>query len=147
MRWRLIVEEFNSELIYIKGQNNIIADALSRLDIKPLDSTQDTPTAESLASVYALDDNDLPVDAFPVTYSTIMKHQQKDKNLLKLFKSSKLKFKDFHGGGKTFKLIVNNENKIRLPKTLQIRTVEWYHNVLCHPGETRTELTIKQHFT
>ena len=42
MRWRLIVEEFNPELIYIKGQNNIIADALSRLDIKPLSSTQNT---------------------------------------------------------------------------------------------------------
>ena len=25
--------------------------------------------------------------------------------------------------------------------------VEWYHEVLGHPGETRTELTIKQHFT
>ena len=60
-----------------------------------------TPTAEHLAANYALDDDDLPVDTFPVTYSIIMKHQQKDKQLLKLFKSSKdLKFQEFHGGGK-----------------------------------------------
>ena len=24
--------------------------------------------------------------------------------------------------------------------------VQWYHEYLCHPGETRTELTIDQHF-
>ena len=24
--------------------------------------------------------------------------------------------------------------------------VEWYNNTLCHPGETRTELTIGLHF-
>ena len=148
MRWRLIIEEFSPELIYIKGQNNIIADALSRLDMEPPRKADRTPTAEHLAANYALDDDDLPVDTFPVTYSIIMKHQQKDKQLLKLFKSSKdLKFQEFHGGGKTFKLIVNQDNKIRIPNTLQTRIVEWYHNVLCHPGETRTELTLKQHYT
>ena len=31
MRWRLIIEEFGPELKYIKGENNILADALSRL--------------------------------------------------------------------------------------------------------------------
>jgi len=33
-----------------------------------------------------------------------------------------------------------------MSKALQLRAVHWYHNVLCHPGETCTELT-KQHFT
>ena len=33
MHWRLIIEEFNPKLIYIKGKQNIVADALSRLDI------------------------------------------------------------------------------------------------------------------
>ena len=32
MRWRLILEEFSPEPIYIKGSQNIVADALSRLD-------------------------------------------------------------------------------------------------------------------
>jgi transposase InsO family protein len=31
--------------------------------------------------------------------------------------------------------------------TLQVPLVEWYHEHLCHPGETRTELTVGQHFT
>ena len=31
MRWRLILEEFGPELKYIKDENNVVADALSRL--------------------------------------------------------------------------------------------------------------------
>ena len=33
LRWRLILEEYNPELLYIQGSKNIAADALSRLDI------------------------------------------------------------------------------------------------------------------
>ena len=33
-----------------------------------------------------------------------------------------------------------------VPKSLQKRLVEWYHTTLCHPGETRMELTISQYF-
>jgi hypothetical protein len=33
MRWRLLREEFGPELRHIKGRHNLIADALSRLDL------------------------------------------------------------------------------------------------------------------
>ena len=33
MRWRLVLEEFGSELKYIKGENNVVADALPRLNM------------------------------------------------------------------------------------------------------------------
>ena len=32
MRWRLITKEFGPELKYIKGEKNIVADALFRLE-------------------------------------------------------------------------------------------------------------------
>jgi len=32
LRWRLVFEEFTPELVYIKGENNVIADALRCLD-------------------------------------------------------------------------------------------------------------------
>ena len=38
MRWRLILEEFGPELINVKGKNNIVADALSRLELAEQDS-------------------------------------------------------------------------------------------------------------
>ena len=34
-----------------------------------------------------------------------------------------------------------------MPATLQQRCVQWYHESLCHPGESRTEQIIRQHFT
>lgn len=32
LRQRLIIEDFWAELVYVPGENNIVADALSRLD-------------------------------------------------------------------------------------------------------------------
>jgi hypothetical protein len=31
MRWRLFIEEYSPDLQYIKGENNVVADALSHL--------------------------------------------------------------------------------------------------------------------
>ena len=61
MRWRLIVEEFSPELIYIKDYKNIIADALSRLDkieylnksINKSNSNKIETTLESLSENFA----------------------------------------------------------------------------------------------
>ena len=33
MRWRLYIEEYSPDLRYIKGEDNVVADALSRLEI------------------------------------------------------------------------------------------------------------------
>ena len=105
------------------------------------------PTSESLAELYANEPADLPEDAVPITYKTLFRHQQMDADLKRLAsRSAGYTIKPFHGAGKTRHLICVND-KIVVPKTLQKRLVEWYHTQLCHPGETRTELTITQHFT
>jgi len=44
MRWRLFLEEFGPKLTYVKGLNNIVADALSRLEI-----TEEEFSAEAFA--------------------------------------------------------------------------------------------------
>ena len=53
--------------------------------------------------------------------------------------------KAFCGGGKKRELIGHND-KIVIPASLQKR-LEWYQTILCHPGETKTEQTIRKHFT
>ena len=84
-------------------KHNIIADALRRLDITLPSKSKLKPTTEYLVVKYTLDANNLPVNEFPVMYSTIMKHQHKDQTLLKPFKSSNdLEFKEFHVDRKTF---------------------------------------------
>ena len=45
IHWHLIIEEFSPKLVYVKGQNNIIADALSRLDMEPPRKADRKPTA------------------------------------------------------------------------------------------------------
>jgi hypothetical protein len=34
-RWRILLEEYAPEIIYIKGIHNIVVDAISRLDYDP----------------------------------------------------------------------------------------------------------------
>ena len=81
MRWRLTIEEFGPELIYIPGDKNIVADALSRLHID--NTTNNNPDdGYFCAKLLALNKEDLPPHAHPLNYKTIMRHQQEDKSLL-----------------------------------------------------------------
>ena len=51
MRWRLILEEFGSELKYIKDENNVVTDALS-LALK-LVTTKISSTSQSYMATMA----------------------------------------------------------------------------------------------
>jgi hypothetical protein len=76
MRWRLILEEFGPELKYIKGSNNIVADALSHLNIQKY-ADNNKPTNSYLAEQFAFDSKDLPKNTLPISFKTIMVHQKK----------------------------------------------------------------------
>jgi RNase H-like domain found in reverse transcriptase/Reverse transcriptase (RNA-dependent DNA polymerase)/Integrase zinc binding domain/Retroviral aspartyl protease len=145
MRWRLILEEFGPELNYVKGDTNIVADALSRLAITDqLDSASHSPN--NLAEQFGLDMNDPSSIEYPLTYHNIRFHQQNDIPLRQMAASdSTYHLKSFRGGG-TNVMLICHKNQIVIPKQLQQAIVTWYHNQLCHPGETRTEQTIRQHF-
>ena len=76
-----------------------------------------------------------------------MHAQQQDKELLKHAPGPlTIHLCSFHGGGKTHQLLCEND-KIIVPKSLQKPIVTWYHELLCHPGENCTEMTINQHLT
>ena len=146
MRWRLIIEEFSPELVYIQGETNIVADALSRLEIIDdvdynLSDTQNLDTF--YADLFDLSDNDI---VNPITYKNIMVNQQKDKTLIKNASTDKNYTVNVFHGGETIRRLICYKNKIVIPTTLQRSIVEWYHNHLCHPGIVRTEATIRKHF-
>jgi hypothetical protein len=62
---------------YINGPKSIVTDTLSHLKM--------TSNTESLdmAGCYGLDSDDLPDDAFPVSYTLLDCKQRKDETLLK----------------------------------------------------------------
>ena len=43
MRWRLILEEYGPDLQYIQGEKNVVADALSRLQMETESKNEDSP--------------------------------------------------------------------------------------------------------
>ena len=140
MRWRLILEEFGPELKYIKGENNVVADALSRLENSP------NQEILNISELYGYDDEYMPNSVYPIRYHDIAKAQKTDAKLNQNLVSHKDYTLDiFRGGDKDHRLICRN-NKICLPKALQKKTVDWYHDMLCHLGETRTEQNFRQHF-
>ena len=131
-RWRLLLEEYGTEIKYIEGPQNTAADALSRLTM--LENTEELDLTE-----------ELPTETFPLSYRIIEREQAKDKELGESLSNSIYRVKTFRGGGKTRSLICYSE-KIAIPRTLRQHVVQWYHDNLCHPGQDRTEETIRQHF-
>ena len=138
MRWRLLIEEFGPELIYIKGANNIVADALSRMAMTEADFSPEAFAAD--------DESEFPMN-FPLSYAEIQQEQSKDKEIQKGLKEDpeNFQYQEYPHSDKTYRLVTRN-GKIYLPKSLQTRGTEWYHTYLLHQGETRTELTMGQHY-
>ena len=75
MRWRLILEEFGPKLKYNKGENNVVADALSRLEKSPNQKILNN------SELYGYDEKDLPDSAYPIRYHDIAKAQETDARL------------------------------------------------------------------
>ena len=115
MRWQLLIEEFGPTIEYIKGPKIIVADALSRLDLVSSPSN-----IQDMVDCYGLDKDDLPSDAFLITYQLINCKQTKDETLLATIKQGAKHhmLKEFHGGGRASQLLCYKD-RIVIPKGLQ----------------------------
>jgi len=122
--------------------NNIVADALSRLDV-----TEEEFSAKAFANELANEEEEFP-RGYPLSYKEIAFRQKKDRALQnKLRTQPELDIKKpYIFSDSTYELITKND-KIYAPKHLQHKCAEWYHLTLMHPGEQSLELTIAQHCT
>ena len=100
MRWRLILEDFGPELKYIKGENDIVANAISRLEMS------DNQEILNISELYVYGDKDLPDSAYPTRYHDIAKAQKTDAKLQQNIVSHKDYTLDtFRGGNQNHCLI------------------------------------------
>jgi hypothetical protein len=97
------------------------------------------------ADCYGLYSDDIPDNAFPISYTLIDCKQKKDKTLLKQAQTRSYSLKRFDGGSATVHLLCFKD-KIVILTSLTKGIVQWYHYLLCHPGINRTVEKIGQHF-
>eukprot|EP00957_Ditylum_brightwellii_P074652 5673940-Ditylum_brightwellii.AAC.1 len=81
----MVIEDFGPEIIYIKGDDNVVADAMSRL------LTKKAPDLYTIADYCG--NEQLSEDIFPVQLKLLQTEQQKDKKLTEKAKTSKATYK------------------------------------------------------
>ena len=155
-RWRLILEEYGPEIVYIKGIDNTVADAISRLDFTPtptntkeecqnwmtftkrwckVQTEHTNSTMQHIESInYVFANRSEEEEVFPPTIKQIAEAQRNDTSLSNTHYDT---------------ILVENteilckEGKLVIPKSLQRQVVEWYHHYLQHPGHSRLEETLR----
>ena len=143
MRWRLILEEFGPDITHIKGEDNIVADAISRLPTTNQDQDETRTESQGLEELEQLVFEE--TESFPLNLSLVRKTQQNELN-----KNKKLKqlLDDKTSGYNITTLdnveIITYEDRIYVPQKLQKRTLEWYHHFLNHPGGDRLYKTLNR---
>ena len=130
MRWRLLLEEFGPEIVYIKGPKNVVADALSRLP-KQGDIVDDV---EAILPFASKDEG-----IFPIQLQLIQNSQGKDRSLRKRLKDNPNHYKRQEIENVQ---VITYKDRIFVPKELRNQTLNWYHHYLCHPGRDRMYKTM-----
>ena len=126
-RWRLLLEEYGPEIVYIKGIHNTVADAISRLEYTTIKHEQ--PLSVVFANCSKED------EIFPLTVEEIAKAQEADRTLQQQEKYKSILIENTY--------VLCKDGKLVIPKSLQHRAVNWYHHYLQHPGNTHLEETLR----
>ena len=138
--WRLILKEYGTCIEYIKGENNIEADALS---IFLLNRNQATPkkSTHQKEIVSEINDNEeIREGRFPINLKLINQHQRKDSILMDKYKEGMHHKGLFFGGSNIDLNLKTYKDKINISSIFQNYILHWYHMYILHPGLDRMEM-------
>jgi hypothetical protein len=124
---RLLLEEYGVDIQYIKGEKNVIADALSHL-----------PTQE----LFQFEQDD---DAFPLNLTAISSSQLSDGLLQSTLVKHPEKYSRTVREGVSLYVDADTD-AIYVPPPHQLDILNWYHTTLQHPGIKRMQATLHKHF-
>jgi len=141
-----MLEEYAPEVRHVKGERNVVADALSRLDMEdnPSDTRLGEETPQPLEYTF-VSAEDVEHDGFPMLPALIAKRQKDDKELLQLQQNATAK-QHITEGDLEGSTVVYYKNKVYVPASLRQRIVAWTHEYLAHPGANRLEETLRVNF-
>ena len=167
-RWRLLLEEYGPEILYIKGIDNTVADAISRLDYNPelnrhaddekmseetkwnnfltlfnhykTDSDENNNYKHNYSQVFANNQSDDKI--YPLTVAEIADAQRSDPKWKIFFKEDDPKGKIRSVIIDETEVLVYTQSRLVIPQVLRTRAVQWYHHYLQHPGISRLEETL-----
>jgi hypothetical protein len=141
--WLLLLEEYGVTFEYLPGKKNVVADALSCLEIDSLKIQE----GEVLTLFSESENNSISNIKYTILMhaALIFKEQAKVKGLRLREKGlAQPHYSIQHIEG--YDLLCYKE-KIYIPQSLRQRELPWYHEYLLHPGQTRTEKTIRNTMT
>ncbi|KAE9043198.1 hypothetical protein PR002_g3477 [Phytophthora rubi] len=139
MRWRLEVEEVGPTLLYVKGEENIVADALSRLSTDGAELGKDQLNEHTQHQLSAAAPTaSAAVVPFRFDFRELARVQQQDPELNEhpVCELSGVQLK-----------VDPTSKKIVVPKTTQRGVVEAYHAELMHAGASTNTMAHSKHPT
>ena len=144
LKWRVTLEEFCPKLIYKPGEQNIVADGLSRLPLRPSERQEDPPddTSDLLQEIMLYYPE--AVDTFPLEFSNLQQEQNADATIQdKITKGDYVK--TTFGNYELVTKAVGDEQRIVVPQSIHDSTITWYHYILGHCGQERLVKSIRNH--
>ena len=137
LKWQLILDNYGLDIEYIKGEKNIVSDALSRI---PLNGNEEN-TQKSIYQKEIMseinDTEELPEGTFPINLKLIQKYQRTEPRIKAKYKDGTYHDGSFRGGSNIDIKFIICKDRIVITSKLQSYAFCWYHTYLLHPGMDR----------